>query len=334
VVPEDLRAQDDVVAPLEMLLALPVLDDGAQHGPLGVPDDEPRPHLLVDLEEVELPAQLAVVAPLGLLDEGEILLHLLRGGKPRPVDALEHLVVLVAAPVGAGHVEELEGLDLARRRDVGAPAQIREAALRVKAHRPDVGGQVVDQLHLVGLALFLKELDRLFPADLAAREGLVLRGDLRHPLLDLLQILGREGRLVVEVVVKAVLDGGPDRDLDAREQLLDRLGHDVGDAVTQNAHALRAVDVHGVDGAALRDRACQVDHPVVETGGDGVAGGLLLPGGENFPRSQPGLEGLPGLVRVQDVDLAHWAIPDSSPSPARVKPLRSSWRNALNTVGF
>ena len=328
VVPQDLRSQHDVVAPLEMFLALPVLDDGAQHGPLGVPDDEPGADFLIHLEEIQL------LAELGLLDEGEVLLHLSGRRKPRPVDALEHLVVLVAAPVGARHVEQLEGLDLARCRNVRPAAQIGEAALRVETHRLDVGGEVVDQFHLVGLALLLEELHGLFPAHFAAREGLVLGGDLRHARFDLLQVLGREGRLVVEIVVEAVLDGGADRHLDVREDVLHRLGHDVGDAVAQNAHAFRGVDIDGLDGPVLRHRAREVDHPVVEPGGHCIAGGLFLPGSQDLPCSHPCLEGLPGAIRVLDVDLAHWAIPDSSPSPARAKPLRSLKRNVLITFGF
>ena len=41
-----------------------------------------------------------------------------------------------------------------------------------------------------------------------------------------------------------------------------------------------------------------------------------------------------GQGNMKDVDLAHWAIPDSSPSPARAKPLRSWKRNVLITFGF
>jgi len=323
VVPQDLRSQDNVVAPLEMLLALPVLDDGAQHRPLGVPDDESGAHLLVDLKEVQLPAELAVIAALGLLDEGEVLLHLFGCREPRPVNALEHLVVLVAPPVGARHVEELEGLDLSRRGDVRAAAQVGEVSLGVEAHRPDIGGQVLDQLHLVGLALLFEKLDRLFAADLTAREGLVLCGDLGHPLLYLFQVLGREGGLAVEIVVEAVLDGGADRDLDVREQLLDRFGHDVGNAVAQHAHSFRRVDVHGLNGAVLRHRAREVDHPVIEFRGHGVAGGLRLPGGQDLPGGQPRIEGHPGVVREVNIDLAHLAIPDFPPSPSRAGPLRS-----------
>ena len=276
-IPEDLRPQDDIVAPLEMLFAFPVLDDGSEHRTLGVPDDEPRSHLLVDLEEIQLLAEPPVVAPLGLLDEDEILLHLLGCRKSRPVDALEHLVVLVAPPVGAGHVEQLEGLDLSRCGDVRAPAQIGEITLRVQAHRFHIGGQVVDQLHLVGFALFLEELHRFFAADLAAREGFVLGGDLGHALLDLLQILGREGRLVIEIVVEPVLDRRADGHLHVGEKLLHRLGHDMGDAVTQHTDPLGRVDVHGVDGAVFRDRTRQVDQTIVEPGGDSVLEGILLP---------------------------------------------------------
>ena len=75
-------------------------------------DDEPGARLVVELEEIQFPAETAVVALFRLFEKPQML----RPAPPwrrkaGPVDALEHLVAFVAPPVGAGHVEELEGLD-------------------------------------------------------------------------------------------------------------------------------------------------------------------------------------------------------------------------------
>ena len=115
--------------------------------------------MLVDVEQVELAAQAAVIALLGLLEHREVLLQLLLRGPGRAVDALEHLVAMVAAPVGAGHLHQLEVLELARARHVGAAAQVLELALAVQRHLL-AGRNARDDLGLVVLADALEVLHR------------------------------------------------------------------------------------------------------------------------------------------------------------------------------
>ena len=66
--------------------------------------------LVAHHKEVHLAAYLAVVALLGLLQHVHVLVELFLGGKSDAVDAGEHLVVLVALPVGARDAGELKGL--------------------------------------------------------------------------------------------------------------------------------------------------------------------------------------------------------------------------------
>ena len=91
---------------------------------------EPGADLLGEREEVELDAELAMVAPFGLLQPVQVLgergLRLPRGA----VDALQHRALLVAAPVRAGHLLQLERAELARRRHVRTAAQVGELDLR------------------------------------------------------------------------------------------------------------------------------------------------------------------------------------------------------------
>ena len=126
---------------------------------LGVEDGQARADLLGEAEQVELGAELAVVAPLGLLQlvqvGGQRLLRLPR----RPVDALELLALLVAAPVGTGDPHQLEVAQPARRGHVRAPAQVDEGvgvpvgadhrAAGVDLVRPPTHG--LDDLLLEGL---------------------------------------------------------------------------------------------------------------------------------------------------------------------------------------
>src|SRR5439155_788600 len=174
---------------------------------------QPRSDVLLDREQVELPAQQAVVALLRLLEARPVRLEVVLGDPRRPADALQHLAALVAAPVGARRVQQLEVFDLPRARDVGPAAQVDERAVGIDGDHL-VRAQVLDALELervVGEAAL-----RLRPVYLLAYKGVVGPYHLVHLGLDPLQILGRERCRHLEVVVEAVLDGRPEPGLRQR----------------------------------------------------------------------------------------------------------------------
>ena len=107
-------------------------DHRLEDGPaLGVPEHHAGAFLL-EVEQVHLAAELAVVALLGLLDLLEIGVELFLLGEGGAVDARQHRVVAVAAPIGARHLHQLEGVaDLAGRGHVRAAAEIEPVALLV-----------------------------------------------------------------------------------------------------------------------------------------------------------------------------------------------------------
>ena len=178
-----------------------------------------------ELEEIQLAAQPPVVATLRLLQAVQVLVQLgprLEGGA---VDALEHLPSVVASPVGAGRGQELEVLEAPRARDVRPLAQVEERAVLID--RDHLG--VVELLQALELERIVgEETARLLLADAATPERHVRRGNLRHLGLERRQVVGREGRLDVEVVVEALLDGRPEADPGAWSQLAHRRGKNVG----------------------------------------------------------------------------------------------------------
>ena len=93
----------------------------------------PGPGFVFDAEKAQLPAQAAVVPALGLFQELQVLLQFLGGGKGGAVDALQHGLALVPPPVGPGGGGELEGLQQAGGRDMGAAAEVDEIPLAVEA---------------------------------------------------------------------------------------------------------------------------------------------------------------------------------------------------------
>ena len=144
---------------------------------LGMPEHRAR-RLFLQVEQVELAADAAMVALLGFFEPVQVLIQLLLVGPGGAVDALEHLVARIAAPVGAGHLRELEGLELAGGGHVRAAAQVDPVALAVEADLlflRDAG----DDLGLVVLAESLEELHGLIARHHAAVDLLVRLRELR-----------------------------------------------------------------------------------------------------------------------------------------------------------
>ena len=136
---------------------------------------------------------------------------------------------------------------------MGAGAQVHELALLVEGD-VGVGGQVVDELHLVGLALLLHELQCLLAGQLEALQLQLLLADLPHLRLDLRQVVGGKGKGCVQIVVKAVVDAGANGQLHLRPQALHRLGQDVGAGMPVRLAVLlvfKRVDVFLAHGTVL-----------------------------------------------------------------------------------
>ena len=207
-----------------------------------------------------------MVALLGLLDAGEVRVEVLLPRPRGPVDALEHLVARVAAPVGAGELGQLEHLEAAGRRDVRAAAQVDEGALAVERDVL-VRRDRRDDLGLVVLAHALEELHGLVARHQRAHDRLVLPRELDHPLLDRGEVLGRERALVAEVVVEAVLDHRADRDLGLGEELLHRVGEQVGGRVANHLEPLRIAIGDDGDRSVAVDAVRGVDELAVDLAG-------------------------------------------------------------------
>ncbi len=182
------------------------------------------PHLLDDAVEVELLAQHPVVSLLGLLEHFEVTVEVLLTEEGGAVDALEHLPLLVASPVGSCGAQQLEVLHSPRGRYMGTPTQIEERAVTVDG----------DDLVLVELLEPLelqrivgKQLAGLVRGDPAALERERLLHDLGHLRLDGLQLLRGEGLLDLEVVIEAVIDGRAEADPCIRIDLSHRGRKDV-----------------------------------------------------------------------------------------------------------
>src|SRR5262249_40092250 len=129
-----------------------VIFDDAEQGPAFRMPEDAADRLLLQMEQFELAAEPAVVAPLGLLKPEQILVEFALVRPSRPVDPLQLRIAGVAAPIGAGHAQQLEGLaEVAGRGQMRSSAEIDEPALAVEADFL-VRRDLIDIFGLVALA--------------------------------------------------------------------------------------------------------------------------------------------------------------------------------------
>jgi hypothetical protein len=170
----------------------------------------------------------------------------------------------VTAPIGAGHLHQLEGrTNLPRGCHVRATAQVEPVALVIDLQILLVRDRV-DQLDLVGLALVAKHLPGLVAAPHFLGERLVALNDLAHLLLDHRQVFGGERLVALEVVEETVLDHGADGDLRARPQLLHGFRHHVRCIMPDQLQRFGIVAGNQPEVGILRDRVCKVGKLPVE----------------------------------------------------------------------
>ena len=254
------------------LAAADVVFEQLEQGPaLGVPEHRAR-RLLLEVEQIHLAAELAMVALLGFLELLEVGVELLLFGEGGAVDAREHLAVGIAAPIGARDLHQLERVpDLAGRGHVRPAAEVEPVALLVDLDLL-VRGDGVDQLDLERLALVAEHALGLVARPFLLGEGFVARDDLAHLLLDGLEVLRGERLIAEEVVVESVLDHRADGDLRAGPQALHGLRQHMGGVVPDELQRARIVATDEFDLGIALDRVTEIGEHAIERHGDGALG--------------------------------------------------------------
>ena len=256
-----MRRDDLLVTVLLLHIAQEVLQPVAQRSAFGQPQRQSGSDPRRETKQLELLAQFAVVAFLGLLQHRQVLVEhrLFREGDA--VDTGQHLVVLVAAPIGAGDRGQLDRLDEARVRQVRPAAQVGKITVRVEADRTVLEG--ADQFHFIFVALFRVSVECLGLRHFTAGNGLLTPGELFHFLLDLGQVRLGNGHRRIDVVIEPVLDAGADAELDARIERLERLGQQVRRRMPEGMLAFVVIPFVQFNLSICRDRHVQVAYLAV-----------------------------------------------------------------------
>ena len=230
----NVRGDDLLVAAAVQLAAQPLLQqaDDARTGRQIQRQADAGP--IVHHVDAQLAAELAVIALLGFLQAREVGLQVFLGKPGGAVDALEHLALAVAAPVGARHLHQLEGLGIyhARARDVRPGAQVHKVAVAIDGD----GGVVVEVVDVLELeALVAEHLLGLRARDDLAHKRLVFGDDLAHLDLDGLEVVLVHGTRQLEIVEETVVGLRAEGNLRARKEALHGLGHDMRAAMAHDA---------------------------------------------------------------------------------------------------
>ena len=224
---------------------------------------------IVEAEQPQFPAQLAMIPLTRHLEALQVLLQFLPGGKGGAVNTGEHGIVALAAPVSSGHRQQTDGADLGGVGDVRPAAEVDEATHLVGAD-DGVGRQIADQFQLVGLVG--KEGFGLLLAYLAPLERLVCGDQSLHLRGELGQVVLPHRPREIEVVVEAVLDRRTDGHLGARKEPGGGLGQNVRRRVADHVQTFArrgGKDAHLV---ALGERDTEIDDSVSHAGGYGRFG--------------------------------------------------------------
>ncbi len=208
-----------------------------QNGALRQPEREAGTDILVEGEELQLLAQLAVIALLRLLDHGEVVVELLLGREGDPVDPLQLRIPLVALVIGAGDVGQLERADPAGIGDMGPGAEIDESAVGIKTDRRPLGNVLKNiELELARLGPLAQGRQpsgagqhlRLGPAHLGTDERLPRLLDRGHLLLDPGEIVRADPVGQLDVIIESLLHRRTGGELGLRPKFKQSGSQDVG----------------------------------------------------------------------------------------------------------
>ena len=293
--------------------------DGAAHiGFQAAPDDialgmpENRPvRFLLQVEQVHLRAQLAMVALARFLQPRQMVGQLPLVEPARAIDAGQHRILLVAAPIGARHARQLEGgrIELAGGGEVWAAAHVVPAIGLARRARMIDGQffalrQFGGPLRLEAFARGLPLCNQRIAVDHLAAQRLVGGDDLAHLRFDRGQVFLGEGTILGrKIVVKAILGRRAEGDLRAGEQRLHRFGQHMGEIMPRQFQRVSLVPArHQRQRRVLLQRPADVAQFAIHSRGDRRLGQPRTDRRRNVRRRSAGRDFTHGTIGQSDFE--------------------------------
>ena len=172
-----------------------------------------------------------MIAALRLFGARDDFVHLRLVFGDYAVDSLKHLVLFVAAIVAARDTCELDDADLRRMLYVGTAAHLDIVADRIRRNILALGNvrQTLELVFLPG-----EHIGALLARNDLSDKRLVKRYEALYLGLDFREIFGRKSVRQIKVVVKPLVCGGTDVNLNVLEHILDRACRQVRSAVASH----------------------------------------------------------------------------------------------------
>ena len=266
---QDHRSSYLLIAVLAVLGAPKVLENIAQHHSLRQ-EERKAGSLLVDIKEVKLASELAVVALLSLLHTLGICGKLVLLRKCYTVDTLKHLILGVALPVSSCALNELQRLDSSCREKMRSGAEVNEIAHSVEGDILALRHSA-DQQHFIGLACLLHQLYCLIARQNKSLHLCVFLDYALHLALDERQRLLSKRHIGVDIIVKAVVNRRSYRELCLGVQTFYGGCKHVRRGMPEYALALCVIKGQRLYVCAVRDLAREVKHLTVDLSRDHLA---------------------------------------------------------------
>ena len=201
VLAHDDRGGDLLIAASLLHLAHRTFERAPKSLPLRVPEGAPGRDV-VEREEVQRDAELAMIALARLIATPEVLVDLLLRLPCGAIDALQHRSIVLAAPVGPRNGEQLERTDLARALHVRPATEILEFAVLIRRNvwgrlplRGGSLGEIVHDLDLEELVCAHQCSTLIVERVLGERERVVRGNALGHLGLNRGEIVWGQGSL-------------------------------------------------------------------------------------------------------------------------------------------
>ena len=203
----------------------------------GMPEHHPWSFLL-EMEELQLFTNLAMVAFLSLFQSLKVLIQgffITPGGT---INTLQHFVLGVTTPIGSGNGSQLERLKFSSIGDVGASTEIDEFALAIKRDI-FIAMNAANNLNFVLFAHPFEHGNCITPAHQRTMNRQIFQHNLAHFFFNFLKIFRRKWTRIGKVIEESIVYDWANRNLGLREQSLYCLSHQMGARMSYDRKTIR-----------------------------------------------------------------------------------------------
>ena len=194
--------------------------------------------LFLHMIQIELLTDFTVIALSGFFQTLQIGIKrffICPGGT---VDALQHFIVAIAAPVGARGLHQFEVMAETHIRHMRPTAHVDIFFVMIQAGLIIMSNVFIKNRDFIALAALHKGFTRFVPADFLLNNVVVFLGELMHAFFERVDIFLGQGMVQIDIIVETIVDNRADRHFGIWPQLFNRMPQKVRTGVTNNLKSI------------------------------------------------------------------------------------------------